>query len=64
MSEISLAPEAAEHLPQPRAYTGLLAWVGSVDHKQIEASIAAAEASIERAHQEIEQLEIRYQDDE
>jgi cytochrome c oxidase subunit 1/cytochrome c oxidase subunit I+III len=35
MSEISLAPEAAEHLPQPRAYTGLLAWVGSVDHKQI-----------------------------
>jgi cytochrome c oxidase subunit I len=35
MSQISLAPEAAEHLPQSRAYTGLLSWVASVDHKQI-----------------------------
>jgi heme/copper-type cytochrome/quinol oxidase subunit 1 len=35
MSEISLAPEASKHLPQSRAYTGLLSWVASVDHKQI-----------------------------
>ena len=35
MSEISLAPEAAEHLPESRPYTGLLIWVASVDHKQI-----------------------------
>ena len=38
--------------------------LASVDHKQISASIAAAEASIARAQQELEQLEIRYRDDE
>lgn len=37
--------------------------LASVDHNQISASIAAAEASIERAQQELDQLEVRYRDD-
>ncbi len=35
MSELSLAPEAAESFPERKPYTGLLSWVASVDHKQI-----------------------------
>ncbi|HEY0604171.1 MAG TPA: cytochrome c oxidase subunit I [Herpetosiphonaceae bacterium] len=35
MSEISLAPEAADALPGLSKPTGLLRWIASVDHKQI-----------------------------
>jgi cytochrome c oxidase subunit I len=35
MSEISLAPEAADVPSRASKYTGLLAWISSVDHKQI-----------------------------
>jgi hypothetical protein len=35
MSEISLAPDAAESLPTLSQPTGLLRWIASVDHKQI-----------------------------
>jgi chromosome segregation ATPase len=37
--------------------------LASIDHRQIEASIAQAEASIARAQDEIEQLEIQFEDD-
>jgi autotransporter translocation and assembly factor TamB len=37
--------------------------LASIDHRQIEASIAAAEASIERAQEEVEQIEEQFQDD-
>ena len=37
--------------------------LASVDHRQIEASVAAAEAGIAKAHAEIERLEERFQDD-
>jgi len=35
MSEAVLVPELEEPLPNPMTASGLLAWVGSVDHKQI-----------------------------
>jgi cytochrome c oxidase subunit 1/cytochrome c oxidase subunit I+III len=35
MSEISLAPDAADALPALSKPTGLLRWIASVDHKQI-----------------------------
>lgn len=37
--------------------------LASIDHRQIEASIAQAEASIARAQDEIEQLEIQFEDE-
>jgi beta-lactamase regulating signal transducer with metallopeptidase domain len=37
--------------------------MASVDHRQIERSIAEAEASIARAQDEIEQLEVQFEDD-
>lgn len=35
MSDAILVPELSEPLPDPRSHEGLLAWVASVDHKQI-----------------------------
>ncbi|MDX1387416.1 MAG: cbb3-type cytochrome c oxidase subunit I, partial [bacterium] len=35
MSENVLVPELEESLPSPRSSEGLLAWVASVDHKQV-----------------------------
>ena len=38
--------------------------LASVDHKALEASVAAAEASVARAQAEIERMEEQFEDDE